>query len=38
MYNVRSLFMKISEIFSEVLMEDLEYEFKQVLSEENPVK
>lgn len=30
--------MKISEIFSEVLMEDLEYEFKQVLSEENPVK
>ena len=30
--------MKISEIFPEVLMEDLEYEFKQVLSEENPIK
>lgn len=30
--------MKISEIFPEVLMEDLDYEFKQVLSEENPVK
>ena len=30
--------MKISEIFPEVLMEDLEYQFKQVLSEENPIK
>ena len=38
MYNVRRLYMKISEIFPEVLMEDLVYEFKQVLSEENPIK
>ena len=30
--------MKISEVYSDVLTEDLKYEFKSVLNPDNPVK